>query len=158
MFLGLNFISYRLRSKKEVVDYLKKNVEKKKYPPELGEEVLSRLEELGYIDDQKFAEVLVASRRGGKKKGFGAIQRELKVKGVSEAIIAAVLGQQDKESELALARAASARKALLWQKLPLLSCKRKAYDFLLRRGFSSSVAMTLVDEICKNAYNTSSEI
>jgi regulatory protein len=158
MFLGLNFISYRVRSRKEIIDYLKKQITKKKYDPGLLEVVSTRLEEMGYIDDQKFAEAWVDGRRRGKKKGISALKMELNAKGIDTTVIESVLGSRDHQEELELARSAVAKKVVHWQKLPTLACKKKVYEYLRRRGFSSSIAITLVDETCPKAYNTDSEI
>ena len=119
--------------------------------------VIARLEEMSYVDDATFAKNWVAARTHTKVKGPAVIRQELKAKGIDPETIETALSDAllgDKDTQEALARQAVAKKLPYWEKLPLLSFKKKVYEYLLRRGFSSSVAMRLVDEYSAKAYNT----
>lgn len=118
----LNFLSYRPRSEKEVVDRLKK------YQVEVGEisNLLAKLRSLGYLDDLAFAKWFVASRRSSKPRSTRHLSSELYAKGIGRDIIAEVLADK------------SADKTAL---IELIAKKRgveqgKLIAFLLRRGFS----------------------
>jgi regulatory protein len=144
---AIRFVSFRPRSKKELTDYLNKKLTRWKQPDAgLLAKVIGRMEELGYADDEKFAEWWVAQRTEFKPKGNRYIHMELKAKGVPEAITASVLASRGSVSLLAAARQAVAKKMPLWVKLPVLARKKKIYDYLGRRGFDFEIIQKLIDE------------
>jgi regulatory protein len=135
---AIRFVSFRPRSEKELRDFLTKKLTKWKVAGDvLLDKVVARMGELGYVDDEKFAEWWVDQRTAFKPKGNRLIKMELKAKGVPEAVIASVLAPRGSESLLAAARKAVARKLPVWAKLPVLERKKKIYDYLGRRGFDS---------------------
>lgn len=158
---AFRFLSFRARSKQEMIGYLERRCQKRSLNPEFVSQVLSRLEEMDYIDDETFARNWINAR--SQRKGLGQIRlkMELKRKGISELIISRALATSllsQTGSEMSLAKKSLEKKAERWQRLPVLQCKRKVYDFLIRRGFSSNIALHLVDEYCTKAYNTGCEI
>ncbi len=77
--LALNYLSYRMRSEKEIKDYLKdKEVEEDHI-----EEVIRRLHEQNLLDDQEFANSLVRTRVMTSSKGPLLVKKELIEKGIS---------------------------------------------------------------------------
>ena len=144
---AIRFISYRPRSCKELSDFLDKKLTRwKVFGPGLRSKVIARMEELGYVDDVKFAEWWVDQRTTFKPKGNRYIQMELKGKGVPIAVIASALASRGSQSLLAGARQAIARKEAVWAKLPPLERKKKLYGYLGRRGFDSSTIERVVDD------------
>lgn len=81
--LALNYISYRLRSEKEVSDYLRG----KDFDSEICSAVIVRFRELGYLNDAEFAEAFVKDRLKLSKHGKSRIAFELKLKGIDPLII-----------------------------------------------------------------------
>ncbi|HET7616396.1 MAG TPA: RecX family transcriptional regulator, partial [Bacillales bacterium] len=69
--LAVRFLSYRMRTVKEITDYL----QKKEAEPEVIEKVIGRLEHHQYIDDEEFAKSFVASRKRTSSKGPAVIRR-----------------------------------------------------------------------------------
>jgi len=135
---AIRFVSYRPRSQKELTNFLDKKLTRWKQPGAgLIAKVIGRMEELGYVDDAKFAAWWVEQRTTFKPKGNRYIQMELRAKGVPEAVIASVLASRGSVSLLDAARQAVAKKMPIWAKLPLLERKKKLYDYLGRRGFDS---------------------
>lgn len=135
---AIRFVSFRPRSKKELTDFLNKKLTRWKVSGAgLIAKVIGRMEELGYADDEKFAQWWVDQRTAFKPKGNRYIQMELRGKGVSDAVIASVLALRGSGSLLAAARYAIAKKMPLWAKLPLLVRQKKLYEYLARRGFDS---------------------
>jgi regulatory protein len=140
----------RQRSEKEVRDYLKrKNFEAKfKGKDEISgftiDETVNTLKRKGLIDDKAFAIAWVESRK--KKKGLKVIKIELFQKGIDREIIEEVLENQQGGEDTA-ARAALEKKINSWKSLPKQDQKRKAIDFLLRRGFEYSLVKELVSEL-----------
>lgn len=84
---SINYLSYRMRTKKEVYDYLKK----KEVEPEYIDEIIDRLTKEKLLDDREFAEAFVRTRINTSTKGPKVIAQELREKGVSAKIVADVL-------------------------------------------------------------------
>ncbi len=156
---SLNFVSYRPRSQKEVAEFIAKTL--KRWKVEGGEDVrgrvITRLIELNYLDDVKFATWWIAQRSAHRPKGPRALQFELQAKGISSAIIAEVFQNisedQDSPSEFELAQKAIQKKRMLWNSLPEIEQKKKAYSFLALRGFSAVTISKIIDGLAKKAYN-----
>ena len=143
---AISYVSFRLRSAKEIHEYLSKRIKGNKEYVRLAE---SRLKELGYIDDDMYAKRFIESRNRSRPKGKKLIQMELKRKGISSDIIENIDGSNDLE----LARGVAQKKYLLWKKLPVLEQKKKLFGFLQRRGFSSTVVFRVIDEVTGLTYN-----
>ncbi|MUK88329.1 recombination regulator RecX [Ornithinibacillus sp. L9] len=80
--LAVNFLSYRMRTIKEMNDYLiKKEIE-----PEHKSKILEKLMKEGYLNDKEFAKAFVQTRINTSNKGPLLVKKELIEKGVSQAI------------------------------------------------------------------------
>src|SRR5262249_14409847 len=79
----LRLLSGTPRTRKQLADALRK----REIPDEVAEEVLSRFEEVGLIDDSAFAEAWVESRHHGRGLARRALARELRTKGVDSVLI-----------------------------------------------------------------------
>ena len=64
------------------------------YQAALVDDVLVRLEELGYLDDEAFARAWVESRDRAHPRGESALRRELALKGFAAELVAAVLAER----------------------------------------------------------------
>ncbi len=64
------------------------------YPPPLIEEVVTRLTELGYLDDAAFARAWVESRDRAHPRGESALRRELTLKGIDRDVAEAALEER----------------------------------------------------------------
>ncbi len=147
----------RMRSEKEVRDYLK--VKSKKEKVKKGEEIseliieqlVENLKQKGIVSDERFAEEWVEAR--SKKKGWRMIQSELSSKGIDREIIENIkLGvKNEKETAEKLLE----KKAKVWENLPKLEFKKKAIGFLMRRGFEYEVAKKVVEKSSQRGYNAS---
>lgn len=153
---SIRFVSYRPRSEKEIRDFLKKKLKKwKVFGAAVVDKVIARLTELGYVDDAKFAAWWAEQRRTFKPKGIRLITQELMAKGISRELIEEVVCQfsSDRDQndkllgEVDMARRAAQKRLALWQKLPSLARKRKIFDFLNRRGFTSDTVYRIIDEL-----------
>jgi regulatory protein len=159
---AFHFVSFRPRSVKEIRVFLHKKI---KIPSvendRLLDTVLVRLHELGYADDEKFAQWLIESRQKHAPKGIRFIKQELIQKGIEKELIdllltrnsgnTAVLSQKD------LAKNAVQKKLHIWNTYPAIIRKKKMYEFLIRRGFDGQTVLGVIDEILGKDYNTSIE-
>ncbi len=133
---SLRFLSYRPRSKKEILSYLKKN--------EVGEAltklIIDKLTKNKLIDDREFAQWLVSQRQGRQARGKKALEWELQQKGIAQEMIEDVLGRQvNEKSEFANALKIAEIKLGKLKRENLQKRKEKLAGFLLRRGFNWEV-------------------
>jgi regulatory protein len=99
---------------------------------------LSRLEQLGYLDDQSFARSFV--RRRGSVRGPRALSAELAARGVDRAEVDSAVAEFGEAEQLAAATQIAER---LYARMPSPGYKEildKVGTKLVRRGFSVSVA------------------
>ncbi|KKS71145.1 MAG: hypothetical protein UV41_C0005G0001, partial [Candidatus Daviesbacteria bacterium GW2011_GWA2_42_7] len=84
-----------------------------------------------------------------KQKGERALKMELFQKGIDREIIEKVLSEpfDSAQGEEDLAKLALEKKMKAWRNLPPQELKKKAYEFLMRKGFDYSVAKDAVENI-----------
>jgi regulatory protein len=139
---AINFVSYRPRSRYETKQYLKR----RKAEDEVISQVLAKLEELNFIDDQKFASWWLEQRLRFRPKGTALIRSELKQKGIASEVIEKTLSNAGgTEAETERAKELLAKKLPSWAGLPPDKRWQKAAGFLLRRGFPGQIVWSLVD-------------
>lgn len=140
---ALNFISYRIRSKKEVYDKLRKdNVSK-----EHIDKIISKLEEDGYIDDYRFTKAFFESKTEINKWSNRKIEYELINKGIDKNIIDK-FSFNFKELEFKNAKDLVEKKLPQWEnKFEGFKLKNKIYTFLSSRGFDYSIIERVIGEL-----------
>lgn len=122
-------------------------LQKKNVPDEVAATVLDRLEEVGLVDDEAFAQSWVESRQQRRHLSRSALRRELSSKGVDRDHVDAALATVDVEDELAAARALAAKKAASTAGLDPVVRHRRLVGVLARRGFGSGVIATVLGEL-----------
>lgn len=133
-------ISLRPRSTAEIHQSLKK----KGYDPDVIEQVINRLVDLDFLNDETFAQYWVEQRDSFKPRSHMALRQELQQKGISRDIIDAALTASD---ETSAARAAAEKKAGLLTRYEEDEFKKKLGQFLQRRGFSYGLIKDIIDEL-----------
>jgi regulatory protein len=128
------------RTRKQLADALRK----REIPEEVAEEVLSRFEEVGLIDDGAFADAWVESRHHGRGLARRALARELRTKGVDSALIDEAVGQLDSEQEETTARELVARKLRATRGLDRDKRLRRLAGMLARKGYPEGMALRVV--------------
>jgi regulatory protein len=154
-------LNVRLRSEREVRDFLKRLSFKRKVKDEdeiselIVETLIERLKNKGLINDEEFARTWVDARRRSKKLGLRALKFELSGKGIDRKVVEKILdpGQARMITEEQLAEQALEKKLRIWKNLPDQEFKKKATDFLLRKGFDYSLVKEVVDKNLKKTYN-----
>lgn len=125
--LALRFLGIRLRSRRELVDYLdRKDCERSE-----SETALERLEELGLVDDRRFAEAWIANRQAVSPRSKQRLAQELVAKGIDRAVVDAALEEIDPEAEVTALKTLIERK----QKLSGYADERKLTAYLQRQGY-----------------------
>ncbi|MEV5387940.1 recombination regulator RecX [Streptomyces sp. NPDC052721] len=128
------------RTRKQLADALRK----REIPEDVAEEVLSRFEEVGLIDDGAFADAWVESRHHGRGLARRALARELRTKGVDSALIEDAVAQLDSEQEEATARELVARKLRATRGLDRDKRLRRLAGMLARKGYPEGMALRVV--------------
>ncbi|MFQ6200476.1 recombination regulator RecX [Streptomyces sp. NPDC000405] len=128
------------RTRKQLADALRK----KEIPEDVAEEVLSRFEEVGLIDDSAFADAWVESRHHGRGLARRALARELRTKGVDSALIDEAVAQLDAEQEESTARELVARKLRSTRGLDRDKRIRRLAGMLARKGYPEGMALRVV--------------
>jgi regulatory protein len=141
------FLAVRQRSVSETT----KRLAQQGYPSALVEDVVTRLIEMNYLDDELFARSWVESRDRARPRGEQGLRRELALKGVPRDIVDNVMAQREESAagedpDLAAAAALLSRKRHALEREPDTNKRRhKAYGLLARNGFDS--------DTCRQAIN-----
>jgi regulatory protein len=123
----LNLLSFRLRSEWELKDYLRR----KDCPPEISEQILNKLSNNGYLNDEQFARRWVENRRLMKPTSRRKLVLELKQKRIpSEIIDKVLLEDKDETDEREVLR------ALVEKKLSRYPDQIKLMQYLARQGYN----------------------
>ncbi|MEE1742282.1 recombination regulator RecX [Streptomyces sp. BE147] len=128
------------RTRKQLADALRK----REIPDEAAEEVLSRFEDVGLIDDAAFAGAWVESRHRGRGLARRALVRELRTKGVDSALIDEAVGRLEPEQEEETARDLVARKLRSTRGLDRDKRLRRLAGMLARKGYGEGMALRVV--------------
>ena len=128
------------RTRKQLADALRK----REIPDEAAEEVLSRFEEVGLINDSAFADAWVESRHHGRGLARRALARELRTKGVDSALIDEAVSRLDSEQEEETARELVARKLRATRGLDRDKRVRRLAGMLARKGYPQGLALRVV--------------
>jgi regulatory protein len=134
----LNYLSYRPRSRMEVVAYLEKRGDSE----DQIEAIVDRLEGAGFLDDEAFAQYWVENRERFRPRGARALHYELRAKGIADSLIDRALASIDASAS---AHRAASRKAQHLSHLDQPTFMRKLVEYLARRGFDYSVAQEVAE-------------
>lgn len=139
----LRLLSFRPRTRAE----LRQRLLRRGFSAELVRDILRRAEKAGLLDDQAFAELYAEDRLLSRPCARGLVARELLAKGVEGRLAAEAAQKAFPElSDEELARRALSEKLRRFEKLSRPVALRRAYSFLLRRGFHPDLAKKVVEE------------
>jgi regulatory protein len=135
---AFRFLSFRMRSEKEMRDKLLE-----KYDAKIVEKAIEKLKDLKYVNDIDFARAWVESRKVGR--GKRALSFELSRKGVTKEIIDEALlglsGDEEFESALDLVK-----KKSKYKNLDRNEAYQKIGGFLSRRGYSYDIIKKIINK------------
>lgn len=112
--------------------------------------VLDRMAEVGLVDDQSFAEMMVRSRQETKGLAAPALRHELRRKGVPDEIIEGALQEVDPHRERAQAEELVGKRLRTMQGLDREVQTRRLAGFLARKGYGAGVSY----EVIRDALDT----
>ena len=137
---AMRLLSYRPRSEGE----LRQRLSRRGAPADLADEAISRLRELGLVDDAAFARAWVEGRSRLSPRSRRLLRRELQARGIEgEAAREALVSLDDEDAALR----AAGRRAGAMRGLPYPEFRRRLGDFLRRRGFDPATVRRTVERL-----------
>lgn len=145
---AMNRLNRRAMSRRD----LDKKLERLEYEQAVREQVLDRLTEMKFLDDEAYARALIDATLRRKPAGPQLLRQKLYQKGIGRSLIEKLVSETTDAQDLAPGAVDLARKKLRsMQRLDIDTRKRRLYGLLARRGFNpdtiSSVMAELADEI-----------
>jgi regulatory protein len=120
-------------------------------PDEVAEAVLDRMTEVGLVDDEAYAAMLVRSQQAGRGLAARALARELRTKGIDDETAQATLAGIDPEEERARARELVVKKLRTMHGLDATVQTRRLAGMLARKGYPSGLAFAVIREAIADA-------
>ena len=147
----LRLLEYRPRTRAELQQALaRKGVE-----AGVAEEVLSRLDAVGLVDDKSFAELWVRSRHTYEGLGRNALAAELRRKGVDEVVTAEALTTVGYADEEERARQLVRKKLRTLAAVDEATKVRRLVGMLARKGYTAGMSYRIVrDELRASGEDT----
>jgi regulatory protein len=152
------FLEARARSVAEV----RRRLGSAGYRADLVQEAITRLTDLGMLDDATFARAWIESRDRARPRGERALSEELRLRGVDRTVIAEALDErreaimsggldegdaQPSADEAAASRLLERNARMLARIADSRARRQRAYALLARNGFDPSVCATLSERL-----------
>ncbi|MDF0725914.1 recombination regulator RecX [Cytobacillus sp. S13-E01] len=151
--LALTFLSYRMRSEKEIVAYLKK----KEVAEPIIPNIINKLVTNNYVNDKEFANAYVKTQKNTTTKGPGVIKQELLEKGINHSTIEASLEEYGQASQVESAVKLAEKMLRQSTKISKRQLKQKIEEMLMRKGYPRVIIQIALEEIVSNEPETEAE-
>ncbi|NJN19429.1 MAG: regulatory protein RecX [Oscillochloris sp.] len=139
-------LEVRPRSVAELRTFLRR----KQHPPEAIEHAVTRLTELGLLNDAAFSQVWIENRRSFRPRGTQALRAELQRKGVQRTVIDAALAADPSDPEDERRQAEELARSRLDRYrtcADYLTFQRRLGGFLMRRGYSGEIVHPIISQL-----------
>lgn len=139
----LNYLSYSLRSEKQIRDYLKKNELE-----HFSNRMVEQLKSMRLIDDLNFAQSFVRSQANINQKGPRNIEQDLKQKGISVDKIMTALDEYPYEQQLENSIELAEKKWNKTNKHSTIESIQKVKSYLINKGYDFDIieeALSAID-------------
>jgi regulatory protein len=147
--LSIKYLSFRMRSRKEIVDYLSD----KGYPIDVIENVLEKLMHYKFVNDLEFAKSFVRSRIHSSTKGPSMIKQELLQKGVSNSMIEQALAEFPSDVEKEKAHVFAEKQLKKLAKKSFQQSLQQIGQSLHSKGFSREIAQVVLSSLKEEKTN-----
>lgn len=135
------------RSRRQLADKLRE----RGCDDDIAAAVLDRMEQVGLIDDAAYAKTLVRSQQAKRGLSRRALGQELRRKGVDDDVIRDQLDAIDDDTERDRARSLADKKLRSMHGLDATVQTRRLAGMLARKGYSSSIAWSVIREAIADA-------
>jgi regulatory protein len=130
---------------------LLRKLEQRDCPAEVAAAVLDRMTEVGLVDDEAYAQMLVRSQQAGRGLARRALARELHKKGIEEHLAQEALATISDEDERDRARALVDKKLRAMHGLGIQVQTRRLAGMLARKGYPSGVTYAVIRDAIADA-------
>jgi len=137
---ALLFLSYRIRSEKEI----RQNLRKHEFPEEVIDLTIEKLRESGLANDNKFARAWVENRNTFRPRSRRVLTMELRQKGLDDETVQSAVADVNED---ALAYESARKRASRFKGLEWGEFRKKLSEYLARRGFPYSVIAPVVTKV-----------
>lgn len=141
--LALNYLKVKMRSKKEIKDYLLK----KEISEELINNAIEKLETQGYIGDLTYTKAFINDRINLSNDGPYKIKEQLIKLGINEDVILKELEVFNKDLEQSRIEKLIAKQIKTNHNKGLYLLKKKILDYLVNLGYSKEIVISLIDKV-----------
>jgi regulatory protein len=148
---ALLLINRRMRSEKEIRIKLRE----KEFHPRTIDSVVNYLHSIKFLNDEEFARAFIHDTQLRKPSGRKLLKLQLRLKGVTTSVVESVLNEnisssQEKKAAQDAAIKIFQRYGNSKKKIADVKKQKRIAQFLLRRGFSWSIASSVIKNIFKN--------
>lgn len=140
---AVNYLSYQLRTKKEIKDYLYK----KEYHRDAVDEVISRLEKLHYLDDASYAKSFINTQLRTTANGPKIIEQKMAKKGVPNNVIQDAIVEIDYDTLLENATDFAKKQARKQSRASFKQMLTKLRASLYQKGFDNEIIETAIKNL-----------
>lgn len=130
----LNYLSYSLRSEKQIREYLVKH---ELY--HFSDRMIEQLKSMRLVDDLNFAQSFVRSQANMNQKGPRNIEQDLKQRGIKEEFILTALDEYPYEEQLENAITLASKRWNRTSKNSEIESIQKVKAYLLNKGYSFDI-------------------
>ncbi|WP_125714767.1 recombination regulator RecX [Companilactobacillus kedongensis] len=138
-----NYLSYQLRTKKEMRDYLYK----KEYDYPTIEAVFKKLIDLHYLDDEAYAKSFINTQLNTTVNGPKIIEQKMVQKGVPSLIIQDKMAQVDEDILLENASKFAEKQARKQRRASFQQQMTKVKQSLYQKGYSGDIINEAIDNL-----------
>ncbi|MGX7051878.1 recombination regulator RecX [Leuconostoc palmae] len=141
--VALNYLGHTLRTKKQI----KQKLHEKSVNDNVQEQIMDKLQSLGYVDDNNYAIRYVATKKLITPKGPQVIRLALKQAGVSDEIIDSALANYTDDEQLEIASKIAEKASRNYKRESIQLKKQKVMQYVVSKGFSFAIAQVVSDNI-----------
>ena len=120
-------------------------------PADVAAAVLDRMSEVGLVDDEAYALMLVRSQQAGRGLAKGALARELRTNGIDDELAQRALASISEVDERDRARALVDKKLRAMHGMGIEVQTRRLASMLARKGYSPSLTYAVIRDAIADA-------
>lgn len=138
----LNYLTYSLRSEKQIRDYLRKH-EVDQY----SDRMVEHFKKLKLLDDLNYAQSYVRTMANVNRKGPRNVEMDLKQRGIADDKVLTALEEYSYEQELENAYFLAEKRWRRTKKDSRVQAIQKVKQYLVGKGYSFEIADEVIDEM-----------
>lgn len=139
----MQFCAYRDRSHKEV----EKKLQEMRMIPEACEQIIIKLMQEDFLNEERFARSFVRGKFRIKKWGRQRIKQELKAREISAPIVRLALTEIKEQDYLQTLEELIEKKLNLIKETDPFKRRKKLIDYLLRKGYESELVYDFTSDL-----------